>query len=223
MNGRIFVGKPVAAIRFFAVISFVLLMTAIPASAQKNKPVSIPLNADFRNDVTDAVASDSKGIYIDGYQNVRAEIYYGDFYFDTNENKGDLGRRVKLSLPSLSCPDCPSDADGYPHPQDVYIATHYIDDLAAMKLGDTQLKGFAINWAEGTKSYVLRFNNQLNNPNHGNVVFTCVAGDPCTQWTAEPNGAAGLYIKRPATRKQPAYEELLADVSMPFEMTLTGK
>ncbi len=211
--------------RLLVAVGLVALLIVPAAFAQKGKP-PIPLDVVFTDglSITDDVGDQNPitgkingGPYSDGIDNVRAEIYYGDLYFDTNENKGDLGRRVNLTFPALSCTDCPSGGK-----RDVYIATHYFDDLAAMNKDDRQLKGFAINWAEGTNSYVLRFNQQSDG-RHGNVEFTCIAGTPCTQWTAAPNGPAGLYIKRPATRKQAAYEQLLADVSMPFQMTLATK
>jgi hypothetical protein len=159
--------------------------------------------------------------YTDQSENVRAEITYGNFYLDTNENKGDGGRRVSISticsgsIGGIPCPD--------PGPKDVYVAT--IDpadvhvDLADLSLGESWNKRFAITWAEGDYTYYLRWNNPVD-PQHGNICFTCTATDlngACVEWVAGPTGLVGLFAKSTERKSTQVY---VTSADMPFQMTL---
>ncbi len=202
--------------RLLVVFGVVVLVIVPAASAQKGKPApaptsSIQLNVVFAENYS--ITGDGQA-YSDAYQNVRAEIYYGNFYFDTNENKGDGGRRVYLTFPS-SCLNCPISGA-----KDVYVATTDGPvpqlDLAEMSVGDIADKRCAISWADGGYSYYLR---HTGSGGLGYVQFECLGqpGAPCTGWNATPTGLVGLY-RRPT--KGGGSEIFLEAIDMPFQMTL---
>ncbi len=202
--------------RLLVLVGLVPLLIVPAAFAQKSKPsptpTSIPLNVEFAPECS--ITGDGQA-YSDAYQNVRADIYYGNFYFDTNENKGDGGRRVYLSFPS-NCSNCPGSG-----PKDVYLATTDGGvpqfDLAGMTSGQLADKRCAISWGEGAYTYYLR---HTGSAGLGYVRFECrteMAGS-CTQWMATPTGMVGLYSK---PTKGGGSETFLGSLSMPFEMTLT--
>jgi len=210
-----------------AFIGIALLVTVASFGAQKGKPVPpTPLNVDIApgNSITGDGAP-----YVDGTSNVRAEIMSGMFYFDTNEVEGNDGlRRVNLQFPALSgCgganqPPCPAGGR-----QDVYVATAtgfngVVENLSKMNQGNTLDLHFAISWLETHNNisykYALRWNQPSDNPRL--VHFECLAGSPCTQWSASPNAdaLAGLEVT-PQTKK--ATTTLITTVQMPFFMILT--
>ncbi len=218
--------------RLLVVFGIVALVIVPAAFAQKGKPApaptSIPLNVVF----TDYYSITGDGqAYSDAYENVRAEIYYAQFYLDTNENKGDGGRRVNISFDGAGT--C-TPANDVPCPQggalDVYIATQAGEDPAQLPLGNSTTKRLAINWAEGAYSYHLRHNGDIPligtapDARHGSVIFTCTAANAsgCYQWSATPTygslGTVGLYGN--STRGNVG-ETFLGSLTMPFVMTLT--
>ena len=212
--------------RLLVSLCLVALLMVPAAAGQKGKPApaSIPLNVDFAPEYS--VTGDGQ-VYSDAYQNVRVEIYYSQFYLDTNENKGDGGRRVNISF--VGAGTC-TPANGVPCPQggalDVYIATQAGADPAQLKqVGESTQKRLAISWAEGAYSYHLRHNG-IDDRRHGLVTFTCAAADAngCSQWSATPTsgslGTVGLYAN--PTRGNVG-EVYLGSLYMPFVMTLTKK
>ena len=212
--------------RLLVAVGLLALLIVPAAFAQKAGPntSSIPLNVDFAPEYS--VTGDGQ-VYSDAYQNVRVEIYYSQFYLDTNENKGDGGRRVNISF--VGAGTC-TPANGVPCPQggalDVYIATQAGADPAQLKqVGESTQKRLAISWAEGACSYHLRHNG-IDDRRHGLVTFTCAAADAngCSQWSATPTsgslGTVGLYAN--PTRGNVG-EVYLGSLYMPFVMTLTKK
>jgi hypothetical protein len=229
--------------RLLVAVGLVTSLIVPAAFAQKPKPsptpTPIPLSV-----VLDGYYIDGDGnkICIDGYNicgdgsayedaiwNVRAEIYYAQFYLDTNENKGDGGRRVNISFtgagicPTNTTTNIPCPAGGL---KDVYIATQAGADPAQLKqVGESTQKRLAINWAEGAYSYHLRHNG-TDDPRHGSVTFTCTAADTngCYQWSATPthgySGTVGLYAN---PTKGNVGEVYLGSLNMPFVMTLTKR
>ncbi len=214
--------KNKGALNAFAALGCVFLTVINPAFTQGGKPdQGIPLNVLIDDSNVYAIRSDGS-VYSDSLLNVRAEILSGNYFFDTNENKGDLGRRVNVYFP-LDCAQCPASG-----PEDVYIATissnYPADNLAVLRLGESWDKRFALNWNQGESSYVLRWNFPVD-ATHGNVRFTCTAemGGACTQWTAMPTGPAGLYLKQFGKAGKLIGEVLVATVGMPFAMSLAQK
>jgi hypothetical protein len=213
--------------RLLVAVGLVALLVVPATSTQKGKPspppANVPLNVVFADglSITDDVGDynpiteQTNGPYSDGSDNVRAEMYYGNLYFDTNENKGDGGRRVYLTFPD-SCSNCPDSG-----PKDVYVAT--TDgavpqfDLAGMKSGDIAEKRCAISWAEAGYTYYLR---HTGSGELGDVSFECMGGTPCTEWVAAPTGSVGLYRK---AIKGGGSETYLETLEMPFQMTLTKR
>lgn len=199
-----------------------LLLTLASAFGQKGKPTrqtDVALAVDFGSG--GAIVGDGKGIYTDGSSNMRVEITYGNLYFDTNEMKGDGGRRVFIGfICSGTIGDIPCPTPGL---QDVYVATR--DDLvpqfdlAGMTLYESFDKRCAITWAEGDYTYHLRWN--YPDAPHGNVRFTCTTADVngvCTQWEANPTGLVGLYGKATRAKDPEAY---ITTADLPFQMILT--
>ncbi len=202
-----------------ALVGLVCLVIISPAWSQSGKTAtSIPLNVVIDDSTTNAVRSDGQ-VYSDSLQNVRAETLSGNYFFDTNENKGDQGRRVNLYFPS-DCTQCPASG-----PEDVYIATIYsnypVDNLASLQLGQYWDKRFALNWSQGGSDYVLRWNYPIDTT-HGNVRFTCsgASAGVCVQWIVTPTGTTGLYLKQYGKGGKLLGEVLVATVNMPFVMTL---
>jgi hypothetical protein len=222
--------------RLLVAVGLLALLIAPAAFAQKGKPsptpTGIPLNVELAPGYS--ITGDGQ-IYSDAYQNVRAEIYYNQFYLDTNENKGDGGRRVNISFAGAGT--C-IPANGVPCPQggvlDVYIATQVGADPAQLKQDESTQKRLAINWAEGAYSYHLRHNGDITlngtdpDPRHGSVTFTCTAANAngCYQWSATPTtsemtgATVGLYGN---PIKGSVSETYLGSLTMPFVMALTKK
>ncbi len=207
--------------KMFTVVGFVLVIISSAWPLGGKPDPSIPLNVAMDDSASYAITSDD-GMYTDSILNVRAEILSGNYFFDTNENKGDQGRRLNLYFPA-GCTQCPASG-----PKDVYIATissnFPADDLAALHSGQSWDKRFALNWAEGASSYVLRWNFPVDGT-HGNVRFTCTAetNGTCATWVAAPTGTAGLYLKQYDRHGKLLGEVLVATVDMPFVMTLSRK
>lgn len=214
--------------RLLVAVGLVAQLIVPAAYAQNGGPNrgGIPLNVDFAPGYS--VTGDGQA-YSDASQNVRAEIYYNQFFLDTNENKGDGGRRVNIVFPAGFCPasgkisgiTCPNGGL-----QDVYIATQSGADPAQLnQVGASTEKRLAINWAEGAYSYHLRHNGEVDS-RHGSVTFTCTAvnGNVCYQWSATPTsgslGTVGLYAN---PTKGNVGEVYLGSLYMPFVMTLTKK
>lgn len=232
------------------VLAAALLIPAAVPSAWAQKPGSaIPLKVTFDNasgysitGLPDAETADPA--YYDALDNVRAEITYGNFYFDTNEMKGDGGRRVRidLGLCAEGTEKCPVDPEtGIPYPQDgskdVYLATVNsgcdVDDLASMPAGNPCDKRLAISWVDGAYTYYLRYDwgaGREGSPYDGRVEFTCNAsgGGKCTNWSASPIPSpnpesldnTGLYAK--LTRKSSG-EVYLRSLNVTFGLALEEK
>jgi hypothetical protein len=204
-------------------ISTLVLSLALPAAeavAQQTRE-DLPVEVTFRNASGDAVRGDAGGAYVHAQKNVRAILtgfVEGNLVMDTNDKRGDGGRRVLLDFPAGS-----GMSDGA---ADVFMPMRSKDldgrdDLRTLAPGASVQKRLNINWTSGKLNYALRWNGETG---AGFVTVTCTApattnaaaGDTCGAWTftALDTDLVNLYS---SPTKGSYKETYLATISMPHE------
>ncbi len=168
-------------------LALTLVLPALPALAQKSR-ADLPVEVTFRKDPGDAVTGDDDGPYVHAARNVRAILTgweEGNLVFDTNDKRGDGGRRVLLHFPPDSgMTDGAADVFMPMRSVDLYALE---DDLRTLVPGASVQKRLNISWTSGKLNYHLRWNGQNG---AGFVTVTCTAaapvntaGDTCGAWT----------------------------------------
>jgi len=211
-------------------ISTLVLSLALPAAeavAQQTRE-DLPVEVTFRNASGDAVRGDAGGAYVHAQKNVRAILtgfVEGNLVMDTNDKRGDGGRRVLLDFPPGSgMSDGAADVFMPMRSVDLYALD---DDLRTLAPDASVQKRLNINWTSGKLNYALRWNGENG---AGFVTVTCTApattnataGDTCGAWTftALATDLVNLYS---SPTKGSYKETYISTISMPHEGYITVK
>lgn len=219
--------KQAFTVSIVAIAAFVAAHVHLQAA--KPGRANLPVIVSFHDRVGDGVVSDG-GSYVDGVSNVSAILTgnsEGNLVLDTNAQNGDGGRRVCFHFGSQGLPS------GFPSQrcEDVFTAMRSVnfdgaDDLRSLVYQQAFQKRLNISWADSVArvTYYVRWNGETS---LGQTFITVTCTDPsatepgsCTQWSASPDGPAGLYS---TPLKGNSTQTYLGTYSLPFLLTIDKK
>jgi hypothetical protein len=177
----------------------------------------IPVTATFRDAPGDQIASDGRGPYVNGVENVKAILDgRGDFDLDTSVGGLKPIRALSLDFGQPASPPLPGCSPPFATPTlvDVYLSTG-VGGLPAMAVGSSVASSLAVHFGFGGTGWFVEFGMV---PGTSTVTVTHVTSNT---WTIEAASTAIAELQKATTTKGKIVTTDCGTFLMPFEVTVT--